>query len=90
MLLLGKEHRREAALKMLDCYSLIEILWAAIRECLDEKSAEELSKNSQLVTQLFLCWMLTFVSFTGISQLLEATTDLFWRPRLARSLIYII
>jgi hypothetical protein len=49
MLPLEKDFRREAVLWMLDCYSLIEILWAAIRECLDEKSNEELRKNSQSV-----------------------------------------
>ena len=49
-----------------------------------------ITRNSQLVKQLFPYKMPTFISFTGISQLLEATTDLLWRPRLARSLIYII
>ena len=74
---------------MLDCYNLIEILWFA-RECLGVTSAEVLRTNQSSYTTFLSLRMLTFVSFTGISQLLETTTNLLWRPSLACGFIYII
>ena len=48
------------------------------------------TKNKSSYTTFVSFRMLTFISFTGISQLLETTTNLLWRPSLACSFIYII
>ena len=78
---------------MLENYNPIEILRFAIQglgSLLGVRSGDELVRTVSRYMTFSVLHRHTFVSFTGIAQLLEATTDLFWRPSLAGNFVYII